>query len=265
MKLSKQFNPSQLFGGMNSTATVAATNSGPLIAYNASVTTSVDSFDSLLGSAPWPKTAQTVPAGGNLTFSYRVKTSQVSGNLTAAAVSATFFFGGAFFSTQGVGPKVNIYQPVGVTITTNPVTPVEGRNFTINFRLTNPSGVPVSNVLFTLPVPSGLKLSHLNNAQLTGATLTMSTGSLAPHSSISASAVAVASSGIVVPFDKAKLTFTFSGVSINGGFPSKTGIAIGEDATARYLIPTGFVLLALIATAFYVRWKASPSVPASPK
>jgi hypothetical protein len=119
-------------------------------------------------------------------------------------------------------------------------------------------------VLFTLPVPNGLVLSHLQNAQVSGGTLTISSASLSPHSSIDASAGAVASSGILVPFDKGKLTFSYSGVTINGIVPSK-GIAVGEDVTARYLIPTAFILLVLLMVAFYVRSKAAPSAPAPPK
>jgi len=88
---------------------------------------------------------------------------------------------------------------------------------------------------------------------------------LAAKSSVTASASAVASSGITIPFDKAKLTFTYAGISINGVLPSKTGIAIGEDVTTRYLIPTGFILLAVLAVAFYVRRKAATSAPSSPK
>ena len=122
----------------------------------------------------------------------------------------------------------------------------------------------VSNVLFSLPVPSGLGLSGLVGAQIAAGMLTVSAGSMAPHSTVTATASAVASSGITIPFQKAKLTFTYSGATINGVLPSKTGIAIGEDVTTRYLIPTGFILLAVLAVAFYVRRRAA-TAPSSPK
>lgn len=190
--------------------------------------------------------------------------SGTSGNLTASPATASFVFGGAFFSTRGTAPVVGLYTPLTVSIVTSPLSPQEGKNFTISIRITNPSGVSVSNVAFTLPVPGGLVLSHLQNMQVSGGALTVSASSISPHSTIDASAAAVASSGILVPFDKGKLTFSYSGVTINGIVPSK-GIAVGEDVTTRYLIPTALVLLVLFMVAFYVRRKASPSAPAPPK
>jgi hypothetical protein len=263
--LSKHFSPSQLFGGMNANVFVTAVNAGPFQIFNATVVTTPDSFDSLSGASTLSKTSPSVAAGGNLTFTYGVTTFLVSGNLTGTVASAGFFFGGASFSVQGAGPTVNVYQPLGVSISTSPANPEEGKNFTINLKITNPTGVPVSNVLFTLPLPSGLGLSRLQNAQVSAGLLTVSAGSLAAHSAVTASASAVASSGITIPFQKAKLTFTYAGISINGVLPSKAGIAIGEDVTTRYLIPTGFVLLAVLAVAFYVRRKAATSAPSSPK
>ena len=262
--LSKQFSPSQLFGSMASTVTVGATNTGPLNAYNFTLVASIDSFDSLTSSTPLTRTLQKLIPGGNATLSYGVTMSESSGNLTATPPAASFFFGGASFSTRGRAPVVGLYTPLTVSITTNPLSPQEGKNFTISIRITNPSGVSVSNMLFTLPVPSGLILSHLQNAQVSAGAITVSSSSLSPHSSIDASASAVASSGILVPFDKGKLTFSYSGVTINGIVPSK-GIAVGEDVTTRYLIPTAFILLVLLMVAFYVRRKASPSAPSPPK
>ncbi|HEV2225831.1 MAG TPA: hypothetical protein VGR56_03390, partial [Nitrososphaerales archaeon] len=262
--LSKQFSPSRLFGSMASTVTIAATNGGPLTAYNFTLATSIDSFDSLASSTSLTKTVQKLTPGGNATLSYGVTMSGTSGNLTASPAAASFFFGGASFSTRGRAPVVGLYTPLTVSIVTSPLSPQEGKNFTISIRITNPSGVSVSNVAFTLPVPSGLVLSRLQNTQVSGGTLSVLSPSLSPHSSIDASAAAVASSGILVPFDKGKLTFSYSGVTISGIVPSK-GIAVGEDVTARYLIPTSLVLLVLLMVAFYVRRKAAPSAPAPPK
>ena len=263
--LSKTFSPSQLFSGMGSTVTVVATNSGPLQIYNATVSTSLDSFDTLAGQSSLQKTSTTVASGGNSTFTYAVTTSQVSGNLTGTAATASFFFGGTSYTISSAGPRADIYQPLNVSITTYPVTPEEGKTFTITVTITNPSGVGVSNVLFTLPVPSGLGLSNLQNAQVSGGLFTVTESALAAHDTATATASGVAGSGITIPFDNAKLTFTYSGHTINGVLPSKSGIAIAEDVTTRYLIPIAIVILALLGTAFYVRRKAAPSVPASPQ
>jgi hypothetical protein len=263
--LTKQFSPAQLFGGMSSTVDVFAGNAGPQQLYNATVASSVDSFDALSSSETLKNTTAVLAPGGKTTLSYGVTATQSFGNLTGTPATATFYFGGTKFTINGINPKVEIYQPLAVTISTSPATPEEGKNFTIRVLITNPSGVEVSNVQFMLPIPSGVGLSNLNGATTSSGFLIVSPGNLAAHSTATASATAVASSGITIPFDKAKLTFSYSGTSISGIVPTGSGIAIGEDVTTRYLIPMAFVFLVLLFTAFYVRRKAAPTVPASPK
>lgn len=262
--VSKQFAPSQLFGGMGSTVTVTATNAGPLAAYNATVASTRDSFDSVPSTAVLSKSAASMVPHGNTTLTYGVTLLQVSGNQTAAVATASFYFGGTPFSISSPAPMLQVYQPLEVSITTSPASPVEGKNFTISIRITNPTGVQVTNVLFTLPVPSGLGLSGLVNARLSAGNLTVSAGTLGPHANLTASARAVASSGITVPFSGAKLTFSYSGSTIGGTVPKSSGIAIAEDVTTRYIIPTALIILAAFAVAFYVRRKAA-TAPASQK
>jgi len=263
--LTKQFSPAQLFGGMSSTVGVLASNAGPQQLYNVTVSSTVDSFDTLSSTATLSKSTAALAVGGNNTLSYGVTATQTFGNLTGTPATAKFYFGGTLFIMSGVNPKVEIYQPLTVTITTTPLTPEEGKNFTIKIEITNPSGVEVSNVQFTLPVPSGVGLSNIQGATFSSGSFIVSLGNLAAHSSASATATVVASSGITIPFDKAKLTFSYSGASISGIVPTSSGIAIGEDVTTRYLIPMAFVFLVMLFTAFYVRRKAAPTVPASPK
>ncbi len=263
--VTKQFSPAQLFGGMKANVVVSAVNSGPLNVYNVTVGTSPDPFDTQSDSSALSKSSSTVAPGENVTFTYGVLTARVSGNLTGSVATAGFFFGGASSSMVGAGPRVQVYQPLGASISTSPSTPEEGKNFTITIKITNPTGVSVSNVQFNLPVPSGLGLSKLQGVQLSSGSLTFSPGTLAAHSSATATASAVASSGITVPFDKATLTFDYAGVTVNGVVPSKGGIAIAENVTTRYIIPTALILLAVLGVAFYVRWKSGPSAPASPK
>ena len=262
--VSKQFNPPQLFPGMTSQVTVSATNGGPFQFYNLTLGTTVDSFDSISGSSNLSKRATVWQSGVAESFSYSVGLSPVSGLQTGTVPTASFFFGGTLFSLTGVGPAVEVYAPLAITISTSPASPEEGKNFTMTLQVSNPSGVAVSNVHFILPLPSGLGLSSLRGATVTSGVLDMFAASLPPGASINASARVVASSGIVIPFDKAKLTFSYSGITINGVVP-KNGIAIAEDVTTRYLIPTGFVLLVLLFVAFYVRRKAGSTGPSSQK
>jgi len=263
--VSKDFVPAQLFGGMNSQVKVTATNFGPLPVFNVTVGSTVDSFDTFSSAANLTKTVDTIAAGGNTAVFYGVTATQTFGTLNGTAGTASFYFGGSSFTISGAKPSVKVYQPLTATISTYPITPEEGKNFTITFTITNPSGVPVSDVLFTLSVPSGVGLSDLRNAQLSAGVLTMNLGSLSAHGVATATVSAVASSGITIPFSNGKLTFTYSGITINGLVPTSTGIAISEDITTRYLIPTAFVLLVLLFTAFYIRRKVGPTVPASPK
>ena len=263
--LSKHFAPAQLFGGMSSTVTVSATNAGPQPFYNATLASTVDSFDTLSGTAATSKIAPSLAAGGNSTLSYAVTAGQAYGNLTGTPATAKFYFGGTQITISGAKPIVQVYQPLSVTIATTPTTPEEGKNFTISFQITNLSGVSVSNVEFTLPVPSGVGLSNFKGTTLSAGVLAVNAGSLAANSTDTATVSAVASSGITIPFKDAKLTFSYSGTSINGTVPTGSGIAIGENVTTRYLIPMAFILLVLVFTAFYVRRKAAPTVPASPK
>ena len=257
LRLTKAYTPAQLFGGMSSTVAAMAYNAGPLALYNATVTTSVDSFDSLTASVPLTKTGLTIAPGANLTISYPVSMSQTYGNSSGTAVSASYYFAGTQFSTQGAKPTVLLYAPLTVSIVSSPATPEEGKGFTITFEISNPSGVAVSNVLFALPVPGGVTLSDLQNAQLSSGTLTVTAGTLGPDSNATASATAVASSGVTIPFSGTKLTFTYAGVTVNGVVPSASGIAINENVTLRYLIPIAAVLLVMLGVAFYLRRMAS--------
>lgn len=262
--VSKQFSPSGLFGGMNSTVTVTAINAGPFPAYNATVASTIDSFDSLSGSAVTSKTVTSIAGGGNTTLSYGVVLQQVSGTQSAAVATATFYLGGTSFTVDSPVPSVVVYQPLSVSITTTPASPEEGKNFMINVVITNPADVQVSNVQFALPIPSGVSLSQLVNAQISSKAFTVYASALGAGGNITASASAVAGSGITVPFKKAKLTFSYEGVTINGVVPTSSGIGITENVFVRYIIPTAFILLATLAVAFYVRRRAA-TVPASPK
>jgi hypothetical protein len=262
--LSKSFSPAQLFGGMTSDVKVTATNSGPLTIYNATVASGADSFDTVVASANTSRTANALTPGQSTNFSFGVLASDVQGDFQASGVVARFFFEGTLFTISGQGPKVSVFGPLSAAITTTPAAPVEGKSFAILIAVSNPSGADVSNVRLTLPIPPGVSLSQLENATISGGNLTVGFSSAGPHQTLTATAVGIASSGITIRFDKATLTFTYSGVTVSGKLLGQ-GIAIGEDTTTRYLVPTGLVLLAFLAAALYIRRKSFPSVPASQK
>jgi hypothetical protein len=259
----KHFSPSQMFGGMTSTVTVEVTDAGPFPVRNATVTAGADSFDALISSAATAKSLAEVVPGGNATFSYPVRATTY-GTLLPANATVSFYFAGSSYTVQGTGPAVSIYKPLSVSITTSPSSPTEGKSFSMRVTISNPTGVTVSNVEFTLPLPKGFGLSQLEGASVVGGVFTMSSPTLGAYGTLNATAQGVAGSGITVPFDKASLTFSYGGTTVKGSLPAE-GIAIAENITTRYLIPTALVLLALLAIAFYVRRKTYPSVPVSQK
>jgi hypothetical protein len=262
--LAKQFSPSLLFSGVNSTVTLSAVNKGPFYVYNVTLSSGVDEFDYLSASAVPSVTAGSIVPGGNLSKSYGVTATAVYGNHTSSSITSSIFFGGTKFSLVGLGPHVSVYQPLNVKITTTPSIPTEGKDFDLALTIHNPTAVNVSNVLFTLPVPSGLTLSQLENAVVSDGVLTVNTPLLLSHSDYEVTGVAVASSGTTVPLGNARLTFVYQGVTIKGVIP-KQGITVGVNVTSRYLIPTAIATVALLATVLYVRRMAAPTVPASPK
>ena len=260
--VAKQFLPSELFEGMTSTVSVAASNAGPFDIYNVTFGSSADGFDTVSSQASTYKIVSAIEAGRNSTLSYSAGALPVEGTFNSSASTATFYFGGSQFTPSFAGPSVTIYLPLSATITTTPASTTEGKPFNLSIAITNPSGVGVTNVLFSIPIPSGVTLSQLQGATVVGKNLTILASTLAAHAVLNASATVEASSGITVPFAPATLTFSYGGVTVAGSVPSG-GIAIGENVTTRYVLPIGLVLLVLLAAVYYVRKISKPSVPAS--
>ncbi|QQG49234.1 MAG: hypothetical protein HY247_02680 [archaeon] len=259
----KAYNPSKFFAGMTSQVSVNATNAGPFDVRNASISAVIDGFDTLTGTAAPSSTTPLVAAGGSLGFQYKVvASSTASGNLSSADIFSNFYFGSTSFSIRRPGPGVYAYQPFAVSIKTSPSNPTEGKPFQLVLTINNTSGVDVSTVHFTMPIPSGLSLSGLQNSSISSGVLSMNIDILRAGGSNTASATAVAGSGIAVPYKGAKLTFDYSGTTVVGKVPTN-GFTIGENALTRYYIPTGVVLVLVLAAAFYLRRKAGVSVPVS--
>jgi hypothetical protein len=262
--VSKQFNPSDVFPSMTSQVAAIVRNSGPYSAYNATVSTTADAFDSISGNPSTFETTQTLAPGSNITLSYGVIVGSATGSPTAVPASASFFMGGTRFSVSSPVSAVRLNKLPAATIVTSPTTPTEGSQFTITVTITNPAAVGVANVQFLLPVPSGVKVSSPTNATFKNSALSISIGGLAAGASYSAQAGATASSGQTIPFSSAKLTFGFAGATISGRLPP-AGIAIGESVSTRYLVPFAIAVLAVLAIAYEVRRIAGATAPSSPK
>ncbi|MBI3859867.1 MAG: hypothetical protein HY296_06505 [Thaumarchaeota archaeon] len=259
--LSKSFSPNGLFPGMSAQVNVTAKNFGPSPLHNSSVTTSVDAFDRLSGTGTLSGSKTEVKTGEDVSFVYTVKALEEYGTSQSSPVIASFFFGGNNFVEEWNGPDVTIFTPASAKITSSPVSPTEGASFNLIVTVTNPSNVTISDVTLTLPIPSGLSLSQFQNSSASSGTLLVHTDSIQPRGTFVASASGASGSGIGIPFDSAKLSFSYSGTVVDGTVDTG-GIVIGENVTTRYLIPTAIVFVVLLAAAFYIRSRAETTSPA---
>ena len=259
--LTKQFVPTAAFAGMNSTIQIKAANRGPFTIYNTTLTSRPDSFDAISLFSPLPvKYAQSTAAGGFLNATYNVVVLGIYGNLTSSPATASLFFGGFPYFLSQPGPSVSVYKPLAVSVTSTPSSPTEGRPFSIGISIQNPSGVSVSDVKFSLPIPPSITVSNLQNAVVQGGDLSVSAAQIGPGQTLIANATAQASSGVALQFVKGTLFFTYSGNTVRAPVPNKE-ILVGEDVLLRYTLPSVVVLVAVLAAAFFVRRRMAPISP----
>jgi hypothetical protein len=269
LSLSKTFSPNLLFAGMRSSVALSATNRGPYPLYNATVAFTGDAFDILPASSPQTSTSNsTITAGKSLTYAYNVTLlSTASGNQTGTIVAASFYFGGTKFTTNGTSSWVQVYKPLSVSITPTPTTPVEGKEFFVLIKITNPSPLVVSRVNFALSIPPDVRIVSSKNATFSHGVLFINASQLGKNGVYVANITATASSGVSIPFSSPKLSliFSYAGQSVKGTLPGQ-GIAINEDVLTRYVLPVGLAFLVLLAVAVFVRrMAAGPSAPAAPR
>jgi hypothetical protein len=260
----KQFASTDLFSGMTTEVTLNAVNSGPFDIYNATIASSTDSFDNIPSSYLPEKFVQTIAPGKNSTVFYPVTANATYGSLAPSNATMSLFFGGAQFTLTGSAHEVEVYGPVTAAIKTSSTTLIEGKTFSLNVTLTNPSGVNVTDVQFILPIPGSMSLSNLKNAAFSKGNLNVSIGLLAPHGTYSASVSVLATSGSSVVFSQGRLTYLFGGVTLNGSIPNKD-IVVGENVLTRYLVPMAILFIVLLAAAIYVRRMVSATARASPQ
>jgi hypothetical protein len=260
--LSKQFSPTGMFGNMTSVVEINALNTGPFHVFNATIASAPDIFDSLSPTYVSTRFLSDVSPGSNLNQTYHVivsKSSQALGNWTSSPVSLSFFIGGTSMSLNSTGPAATVYQVPSVTVKTSPASPVEGKSFSVSVSLANPSAVAVSDVRYEVQIPTSATISGLRNATYSAGSLVMTVDQLPPHQTFSANITVQAASGTTLPFSKGSLTFAYLGVTVHEA-GANHDVVVGEDVLLRYAIPTLLVLVAVLATAFYVRRKAAISL-----
>ena len=263
LAVSKTFSPSQLFGGMRSSVSVGATNSGPYPYYNVTITTPNDPFDTVqAGQPPTTVTNSTLSVGKALSLLYNVTMSTSTGNQTGAAVAATYYFGGSRFSSSEPSSRVLIDTLPTVAIGTTPASPEEGKAFSVSINLTNTSPLTLTNVQFSLPIPNELHFSSVTNAQVAEGKIQIKVAQLSGNSVYTATLTGTSSSGVSIPFSGMKFSFESAGQTVS--VPAlTTGIAINENVLTRYVLPIVLALIVLLALTAYIRRMARATAPAS--
>jgi hypothetical protein len=266
LSLSKTFAPALVFQGMHSKVSLLADNNGPYPIYNATIVTTADTFASTLGGVVTGTTNKTtVAVGKSINYAYNVSISATMlGNQTAQPLAASFFFGGSEFSTEQTQSSVVIYKSLAATIVSSPATPTEGKTFSVEIKITNPSPLPVTGVGLSLPIPSAIHVISVQNATVSKGDILVNITQLAGNRAYSANVTASSSSGVSVPFSGSKfsLIFSYDGQTVKGSLPSG-GIAINEDVLTRYILPVVLALVVLLVVAVFLRRMAAPSAPAS--
>ena len=264
LSVTKSYSINQLFPQVSTSPAVHATNAGPLHVYNITMSTPTDVFAKLVGSGSQSKSRVDLGPGESYGFNFTESANGVKGNFTSETVSSTFFFAGRSFSQSWPGPRVTVYDKPTAAVIASPLKPQEGRPFSLAITLSNPGGVPISQVEFVLPIPIGVTVTPGDGTTVSSGSLHVSVPILAPHAAITANATAVSQSGVAIPFDGATLKFVYGGSNPNGAV-SGQGIIVGENVTSRYLIPTALMFVVLLGVSLFVRRMARPTAPSSPR
>jgi uncharacterized repeat protein (TIGR01451 family) len=235
--------PSYGFQGSNITEQLGIVNKGNLSVYQVSLSNSSDPFISVVKS-----TGTTVP----ILSPGQVANSTVVGYLTASpgeyntsASAATFIFAGTNQTATSNIYKVAVFSPVGSVLSTVGSKIEENHAITIVIKFTNPSNVTVSNVKYSLVIPSYLTLN-------TPGKLTGTIASLGPGQTTNSSFVVQSNLPNQYTINGGNLTFQYGGQTLKG---NSTGLTLNivDDLTTRYAIPVGIGVVIIAATLLYVR------------
>ncbi|MDA4135860.1 MAG: hypothetical protein OK449_02520 [Thaumarchaeota archaeon] len=257
--VTKSFNPDAAFPGTNSVVTIGISNLGSLPVFNATVGSGTDTFDKASTGSSGKTFAEVVPQNTS-SFTYTVTiTAGAYGNISGTAVSTSFLFGGASQDFSLGTSNMVVYAPVTAAVVSSPSTPEENHDFTLAITITNPAAVPVSDVVYTLTLPTGV--SVVSGATLTNHVLTITVPSMLADSNSTVSLTLSTNSGLTIDTSGSHLTFQYLGATLAGLSPA-TKVVVNVDATTRYTVPIAIaVLIALVAVVYVRRKVGSPAQP----
>jgi hypothetical protein len=259
--VTKSFSPQEAFPGMNATVAIGVANKGSQPIYNLSVGSGPDVFDQLVAGAASSKTFADLGAGQSQSYSYGVTTtSAASGNSSASVVQSSMVFGGTSVSIAFSRGWMVVYKPLQAQISYKPTSPVENHDFTVTVTITNPSTVPLSSAVITLPVPDGVSVLN-GSSPIANHKVSISFSSVPANSSQSISLLFRASMGVTLDTSTSSLVYHYQNATLSGTVPSLK-IAVSEDLTTRYVLP--IVIAGVIALAALVYMRRRIGVPLGP-
>jgi uncharacterized repeat protein (TIGR01451 family) len=253
--VTKTFTPGTAFPGTDVVATVGLSNVGTVPVFNATAAEIADPFDSISNGSSTKTYAQLAP-GANETFSYAlVIASNQFGNVTGTPVSVNFLFGGMHeIISLGSGNMV-VYQPVKATVTTSPTSPEENHDFTMTVTLANTAAVPVSNVVYTLTLPSGVTV--VSGGSVSNHVVTITVPSMQADTNQNVSLTLSTNTGLTIDTTASHLTFQYLGATLKG-LPVSSSIVVNVDATTRYTLPIIVAIVIALVAIVFVRRKVGP-------
>jgi uncharacterized repeat protein (TIGR01451 family) len=248
----KSFNPDKLFVGQQSNATLSVSNTGSLTLYNVSISTSADPFDSAV-SGSLHQVYPTLAPTSSKSLNYTVKMTE-SGNHTSGSTLLTFVFGGSSQQYSVVAGSVLVYK-APIASSSTPSTPTEGSDFSLSVSVQNPSPANVSNVVVSIPLPTGLTIVNYSSGfKVVGHTITLTVPSLAAGESTSHSVTLRSALDGTFTLGAGTLTFDYLGSTINGVVQGST-IAVGVGSLLRFELSIALAVIIVLAVAIYMHRK----------
>jgi hypothetical protein len=239
---------------MKANVSVSILNAGPGSFSNITLSTSQDSFDSILSSTT-SVSNRTLPSGKRLSLSYSVSISSSSqGSRKLSPVDVSLIYAGRSFTLSIQNGTADLLPSPFASVKTSVTHPVEGKTFYLLVNITNPSTVQVSDIKFSFSVPKEITVLSAGGGSYARGNLELNVQMLNPRESKLYNISLVSNSGSVLDLTRATLTFIYSGQTLNGIVP-KQGVIIGENVTSRYILPSLLAIISVLAASFYVRYR----------
>ncbi len=252
MAVTKSFSPDRLFQGQQSNTTLLVTNSGSLPVYNVSLSSSADTFDSVVtGSeaAQYPVLAPDSSQSAN----YTVKMTG-PGNHTSTSTTVSFVFAGQTIQYPVSSGTVLVYQPV-VASTSTVTNPEEGADFSLAVYVQNPSPANVTNVSVSITLPAGISVvSAPSGFQVSGRNVTLSLPALAAGANATGTLTLKSELDGTFNIAAGALKFQYLGSTV-GGTVSSPAISVGIGSLLKFEIFIAAAVVLLLLAAVYMHRK----------